>query len=645
MSFCTQCGADVPKGSLFCIQCGIPLSHSAQQPDLPEHGDQDLGPSESENARFEVLRRFTPRRPDGPLCSFCKGPLDLDGEFCEQCGAPVGEAASGSRVEPRPLPRIEPNALPVVSPAPSPSRESTQIVAGLPAPFTSDKPNGAPQVRAFQTGGSQETPAGVSFRPEEIDSGTRPLPVVPPETPVAPPFETLPPPPRPWSLPAGPDSAASSPPAKTPSTPPEFKTPPQEVPMPGAAVPSTIAPAPFEATVSFSASPKIAGGTPKPSSISAPPVAPYEPSHADTPAVPPPVAPLRPPENWHTPLAVPPLVSPVAVEPEAAAQLPRKPFPTLMVLAVVGVAILLSGAAGWYFSQRKAPHMPRPAQPRESAPAPAPPATVSDPAPLPQPEASAAPLPELRPAPPESASKPRKNRRVKAAPPPTAPAPPVADPRATEIANLQNLARDAYAKGNFAEPLETCAITYAGKVLELDPADSYAKSLFENSVNGGKYQVLQAIVRKDFVAAHRTADALNRLLPGRADLAELKADIANAEKAEAESRRRKEVAAPVLSFRVYHMHSGKAPADKGPYCRGTLTVADGRVKYAAETALDQQLHHFEFACSEVREVKKNFRVASRENGFHLRTATSNINFVPEDSSASHIPELAAACSR
>jgi len=573
MPFCTQCGADVPKGSLFCIQCGIPLGHSQQEPDLAEYGGQGLCPNESESTRLEDLRRFTPSTPDGPLCSFCKGPLDPDGEFCEQCGAPVAEAAPGSKIKSRPLPRIDPSTLPVVSPASFPSRESTQIVTHPPAPFISEKPNGVPQAMASQTGGSQEAPVGVSLHPEEIDSGTKPLPVLPPEMPVAPPFETLLPPPSSPSAPPAHEVASSNATARVPA------------------------------------------------------------------------APLRPPEDWHTPPAVPPLADPVTVEPEAAVQLPSKPFPTLMVLAVVGVVILLSGAAGWYFSQRKAPHMPAPAQPRETAPAPAPSATLSEPAPLPQPEASAALLPKPLQAPSESASKPRKNRRVKAAPPPTAPAPPVADPRATEIANLQNLARDAYAKGNFAEPFETCAIAYAGKVLELDPADSYAKSLFENSVNGGKYQVLQAIVRKDFAAAHRTADALNRLLPGRADLAELKTDIANAEKAEAESRRRKEVAAPVLSFRVYHMHSGKAPADKGPYCRGTLSVVDGRLKYVAETALDQQLHHFEFACSEVREVKKNFRVASRENGFHVRTATTNINFVPEDSSGSHITELAAACSR
>jgi len=32
------------------------------------------------------------RSEDKPLCRFCRGPLDLDGDFCEQCGAPVADA-------------------------------------------------------------------------------------------------------------------------------------------------------------------------------------------------------------------------------------------------------------------------------------------------------------------------------------------------------------------------------------------------------------------------------------------------------------------------------------------------------------------------------------------------------------------------
>ena len=130
----------------------------------------------------------------------------------------------------------------------------------------------------------------------------------------------------------------------------------------------------------------------------------------------------------------------------------------------------------------------------------------------------------------------------------------------------------------------------------------------------------------------------------RAPSADLKADLASAEKAEDDSRRTSQVPAAILSFRVHHMHSGKATGNRGSYCRGTLSVVAGRLKYVGETALDGQVHSFDFACSEV-DVKKNSRVAFWEKGFHVRTASGNINFVSEDGSASHTRALASACSK
>ncbi len=209
---------------------------------------------------------------------------------------------------------------------------------------------------------------------------------------------------------------------------------------------------------------------------------------------------------------------------------------------------------------------------------------------------------------------------------------------------MQNLARAAYAKGAYAEPLDSSAINYAKRVLALSPNDNYARAILENGVNGGKYQAQQAIQAKDFTAAHRVANALAQLLPGRNDIKELQRDVDIAEKAE-EAARRPPPAAPILSFRAYHMHSEKAPADKGPYCLGTLSVLGGRIKFVGESASDGQVHNLEFACSEAREIKKNARVAARQGGFHVRTATSNNNFAPEDSSPARASALAAACAK
>jgi hypothetical protein len=232
--------------------------------------------------------------------------------------------------------------------------------------------------------------------------------------------------------------------------------------------------------------------------------------------------------------------------------------------------------------------------------------------------------------------------KLAAMPVPAAPAP---SPQAQEIASLQNQARDAYAKGNYAEPPATNSIALSKQVLALDPANSYAKTLLEDSANGGKYQVQQAILQKDFAAAHRVADALAQLLPGRRDIAELKEDIASAERADAEARRPKP-AAPLVAFRAYHMHSEKAPADNGPYCLGMLSVVAGHLKFVGQSASEgQRIDTLDIACSEVREIKKNARVASHQNGFHVRTASTNINFVPENSIAAYVSALAFACTK
>jgi hypothetical protein len=181
--------------------------------------------------------------------------------------------------------------------------------------------------------------------------------------------------------------------------------------------------------------------------------------------------------------------------------------------------------------------------------------------------------------------------------------------------------------------------------LALAPKDEDSSTLLEYSVNGGKYQAQQAIQAKDFATAHRVANALAQLLPGRNDIKELQKDIEIAEKADEAARRAPAAPVATVSFRAYHMHSEKAPADKGPYCLGTLSVVGSQVRFAGESASDSQVHKLEFACAEVREIKKNARVAAHQGGFHIRTSSSNTNFAPQDSSPAHVSALAAACSK
>ena len=224
------------------------------------------------------------------------------------------------------------------------------------------------------------------------------------------------------------------------------------------------------------------------------------------------------------------------------------------------------------------------------------------------------------------------------------PAPPKPQPRpSSEIETLYNLAQEAYKKSNYVEPQEQSVIYYAKRALALDPNDAYAKQLLETGVQGGKYQVEQAIKSKDLATAHRVANAMAQLLPGRNDIAERQKDIADYEAADAKARRPKLTPAPtpVVSVLVFHLHSGKP---QGPYCQGTLSVIGGRMNYTPESATDGKMHPMSFACSDILEIKKNPHVLGHHDDFHLHTASGDVTFLPQHPPFD-ISTLQSACSK
>ena len=297
----------------------------------------------------------------------------------------------------------------------------------------------------------------------------------------------------------------------------------------------------------------------------------------------------------------------------------------------VGLALILIVSAlgvSRYLRRRKPITQPPPSPPTEPVHlAELPLRTMAFPSDLPP----AVPLPALA-----DVEKAPKARAAKAPP-----APPKPQPRPpSELETLYNLAQQAYKKGNYVEPQQQSVIYYAKRALALDPNDGYAKQLLETGVQGGKYQVEQAIKSKDLVTAHRVANAMAQLLPGRSDIAERQKDIADYEAADAKAHRPQPMPAPTISVLVFHLHSSKP---QGPYCQGTLSVMAGRISYTPESATDGSMHPMSFACSDILEIRKNPHVLGHHDDFHLRTASAEVIFLPQHPPFD-ISALRSACS-
>ncbi len=589
MASCPYCNADLPGDAVFCLECGVRLKEAAP-PAPPE-------PKAAEPVQAPV-RRAAPAPPQA-ICRFCKGALNLQAEFCEYCGAPLEEAAPPGLLKPKPEP-IMPAAPPVQVPkaAPAPPKP----VPSVSPPAASPRLSPSPPVQV----------------PKAAPAPPKPVPSVPPAPAPARPVST-PTPEVPRTVPP-PYQAAQGIPTAPPSITPVSRPQP-EAPRPAIRIP----PPPRLVSVSPPGMPKAAG----PARVVPPPA----PPPAATPLIP-----TAAPAAMEVPVAEPGPTEFFAPEAPEAVAPPKRAFPVAIVILGASLMILVAGAGAWYWHRSRV--KPLPPSTQVAAPTP----SVSLPA---QPEAAPTPAPTDSPAPTEvsATAQPKKTRAAKPTPAPPPPETPARNPQEIQIARLQNLAREAYARGEYAQPAESCAITYARHALALVPNDEYSRTLLENSVNGGKYQAQQAITRKDFAAAHRIALALDQVLPGRKDIAELQKDIDLAEKADEAARRPPPAPVAAVSFRAYHMHSEKSPADKGPYCLGTLSVVGSQVRFAGESASDSQVHKLEFACAEVREIKKNARVAARQGGFHIRTSSSNTNFAPQDSSPARVSALAAACSK
>lgn len=199
MVTCPKCHASVPQGMRFCLQCGYSLAPPAAPPagpavvadpgepqphrqtttvplkiaatpvmsPRPGAGSPYPRPSfrdEKVDIDEEALKKSFERHVTQPgviVCRFCKGPLDISGDFCEQCGAPVSEAAPEGMVLPKPEPPPPPPPRPVApapaAPAPVPIKPA-QVAPPPPVPRPSPPPAPRPTVHPTPTRGPVPPP-------------------------------------------------------------------------------------------------------------------------------------------------------------------------------------------------------------------------------------------------------------------------------------------------------------------------------------------------------------------------------------------------------------------------------------------------------------------------------------------------------
>jgi len=118
---------------------------------LAQHPRPRLG-DDNEEIDEEALKRSFERRiahPGAVVCRFCKGPLDLGGDFCDHCGAPVEEAAPPGTLPVKPQPAAPPSLLDddPLSPLAAPSQDAPSPGGIVPGehPGTAPPPPEYPQ--------------------------------------------------------------------------------------------------------------------------------------------------------------------------------------------------------------------------------------------------------------------------------------------------------------------------------------------------------------------------------------------------------------------------------------------------------------------------------------------------------------------
>ena len=199
MRFCLQCGSSLappppPQKPVARVDPAaqaphpqtstVPLKIAATPVMTPRPGTGNLHPrpsfhDEKVEIDEEALKKSFERtvtQPGAIVCRFCKGPLDLSGDFCEQCGAPVVEAAPPGTVLAKPAPPPPP------PPAPAPAHAAPPPMPSKPAPSTPPAPTRSPNSSGVVPSTTTPPPGRITPPPPR-STPVAPLPPPPPAAP------------------------------------------------------------------------------------------------------------------------------------------------------------------------------------------------------------------------------------------------------------------------------------------------------------------------------------------------------------------------------------------------------------------------------------------------------------------------------
>jgi hypothetical protein len=171
-------GLGIPRNPELSPRAGAPVEHPR-----PSLGDPRLEIDE------ELLRKSfeEPLAPPGAVvCRFCRGPLDLKGDFCDHCGAPVAEAAPPGALVPKP--QVAPPPGPPIN-APEPRVSPSAQAASFPPEMSAGQPHPTYSLPEDTPGPGALYPPGMAA---EFAEPTLPTPENPP-APIAPPSPPTPP--------------------------------------------------------------------------------------------------------------------------------------------------------------------------------------------------------------------------------------------------------------------------------------------------------------------------------------------------------------------------------------------------------------------------------------------------------------------